>query len=88
LRLQKLPQSFVLQTGRLPQAEGRVIFIRRVSVAGTITVLSQSFRVGKEASGSLPAAGVGHRAREADRVPERARAEALALQAAERLTDT
>jgi len=47
LRLQKLPTSFVVPTGRLPLAEGRVIFIRRVSLAGTVTLLSQSFRVGK-----------------------------------------
>jgi transposase InsO family protein len=51
LRLQKLPASFVVPTGRLPLAEGRVNFIRRVSVAGTITVLSQSFRVGKRHRG-------------------------------------
>jgi len=51
LRLQKLPASFVVPTGRLPLAEGRVIFIRRVGVAGTITVLSQSFRVGKRHRG-------------------------------------
>jgi putative transposase len=51
LRLQKLPASFVVPTGRLPLAEGRVTFIRRVSVAGTVTVLSQSFRVGKRHRG-------------------------------------
>ena len=51
LRLQKLPTSFVVPTGRLPLAAGRVIFIRRVSVAGTVTVLSQSFRVGKKHRG-------------------------------------
>jgi putative transposase len=51
LRLQKLPASFVVPTGRLPLAVGRVIFIRRVSVAGTVTVLSQSFRVGKKHRG-------------------------------------
>ena len=32
-------------------AAGRVTFIRRVSVAGTVTVLSQSFRVGKKHKG-------------------------------------
>jgi transposase InsO family protein len=47
LRLQKLPASFEVPTGKLPLAAGRVTFIRRVSVAGTVTVLSQSFRVGK-----------------------------------------
>src|SRR5262245_62124830 len=47
LRLQKLPARFVVPTGKLPLAEGRVLFIRRVTVAGTVKVLSQSFRVGK-----------------------------------------
>jgi putative transposase len=51
LRLQKLPTSFVVPTGRLPLTAGRVTFIRRVSVAGTVTVLSQSFRVGKRHRG-------------------------------------
>lgn len=37
--------------GRLPVAEGRVTFIRRVSWAGTVTVLSQTFRVGKRHRG-------------------------------------
>ncbi len=51
LRLRKLPASFVVPTGRLPLSEGRVTFIRRVSPAGTVTVLSQSFRVGKRHRG-------------------------------------
>ena len=51
LRLQKLPASFEAPTGRLPLAAGRVTFIRRVSVAGTVTVLSQVFRVGKRHRG-------------------------------------
>jgi putative transposase len=51
LRLQKLPTSFVVPTGRLPLAEGRVTFLRRVSAAGTVTLLSQSFRVGKRHRG-------------------------------------
>jgi putative transposase len=51
LRLQKLPASFVVPTGRLPLAAGRVTFIRRVSVAGTVTLLSQSFRAGKKHKG-------------------------------------
>jgi transposase InsO family protein len=51
LRLQKLPASFVVPTGRLPLSAGRVLFIRRVSVAGTVTVLSQTFRVGKRHRG-------------------------------------
>jgi putative transposase len=51
LRLQKLPARFEVPTGRLPLAAGRVTFIRRVSVAGTVTVLSQTFRVGKKHRG-------------------------------------
>jgi len=51
LRLQKLPASFVVPTDRQPLAAGRVTFIRRVSMAGTVTVLSQSFRVGKRQRG-------------------------------------
>jgi transposase InsO family protein len=51
LRLQKLPASFEVPTQRLPLAAGRVTFIRRVSVTGTVTVLSQSFRVGKKHKG-------------------------------------
>jgi hypothetical protein len=34
-------------TERLPLAAGHVTFIRRESTAGTVSVLSQSFRVGK-----------------------------------------
>jgi hypothetical protein len=51
LRLQKLPRSFVAPTGRLPLAAGRVTFLRRVSTAGAVTLLSQSFRVGKRHRG-------------------------------------
>jgi len=51
LRLQKLPARFEVPTGKLPLAAGRVTFIRRVGVAGTVTVLSQSFRVGKRHRG-------------------------------------
>ena len=51
LRLQKLPANFVVATGRLPLSAGRVTFIRRLSVAGTVTLLSQSFRVGKKHKG-------------------------------------
>lgn len=51
LRLQKLPASFQVPTGKLPLAAGRVTFLRRVSVAGTVAVLSQSFRVGKRHRG-------------------------------------
>jgi putative transposase len=51
LRLQKLPASFVVPTDRQPIAAGRVTFLRRVSVAGTVTVLSQVFQVGKKHRG-------------------------------------
>jgi len=51
LRLQKLPARFEVPTGRQKLAAGWVTFIRRVSVAGTVTVLSQSFRVGKRHRG-------------------------------------
>lgn len=51
LRLRKLPRTFVVPTERLPLAEGRVTFLRRVSGAGTVTVLSQTFRVRKRHRG-------------------------------------
>jgi putative transposase len=51
LRLQKLPANFEVPTDRQKLAVGRVTFIRRVSVAGTVTVLSQSYRVGKRHRG-------------------------------------
>jgi putative transposase len=51
LRLRKLPASFVVPTERQKLAVGRVTFIRRVSTAGTVTVLSQSYRVGKRHRG-------------------------------------
>jgi len=51
LRLRKLPASCVVPTARLPLSEGRVTFIRRVSVAGTVSVLSRSHRVGKRHRG-------------------------------------
>jgi hypothetical protein len=51
LRLRKLPGSFEVPTERLPLAAGRVTFLRRVSGAGTVTVLSQTFRVGKRHRG-------------------------------------
>jgi putative transposase len=51
LRLRRLPASFVVPTDRPPIAAGRVTFIRRVSTAGTVSVLSQSFRVGKRHRG-------------------------------------
>src|SRR5215813_2614910 len=48
LRLRKLPGSFVVPTGRQKLSAGQVTFIRRVSVAGTVTVLSQAYWVGKK----------------------------------------
>lgn len=51
LRLQKLPASFEVPTTKLALAAGRVAFIRRVSLSGTVRVLSQSFRVGKKHRG-------------------------------------
>ncbi len=51
LRLRRLPASFVAPTDRQPLSAGRVTFIRRVSAAGTVSVLSQSFRVGKRHRG-------------------------------------
>jgi transposase InsO family protein len=51
LRLPKLPASFVVPTERLPLSAGRVTFIRRVNWAGTVTLLSQSYRVGNKHKG-------------------------------------
>jgi hypothetical protein len=51
VRLQKLPASWVVPTGRLSLAAGRVTFLRRVRVAGTVTLRSQSFRAGKRQKG-------------------------------------
>ncbi len=51
LRLRKLPASFVVPTERQKLSAGRVTFIRRVSPAGTVSVLSQSLRVGKRHRG-------------------------------------
>jgi putative transposase len=51
LRLRKLPASFVVPMARQKLAAGRVTFIRRVGAAGTVTVLSQSYRVGKRHRG-------------------------------------
>jgi transposase InsO family protein len=58
LRLQKLPAAFEVPTGRLPLAVGRVTFIRRVRVTGTVKVLSQVFRVGKRHRGLYLRLGV------------------------------
>ena len=46
-RLRKLPAHFDLDLDSLPISEGRVLFIRQVSSRGTITLLSQTFKVGK-----------------------------------------
>jgi hypothetical protein len=46
LRVSEPPPDSAVPTGRLPLAAGRVIFIRRESPAGTVSVLSRSFRVG------------------------------------------
>ena len=59
----------MLPTGKLPLAEGFVTFIRRVNVAGTVTVLSQAFRVGKRHRG-LCLRLVVDTGRVADGVPE------------------
>ena len=48
LRLRKLAGNFVVPTGRQKLSAGRVTFIRRVTVAGTVTVLRQAYRVGKK----------------------------------------
>jgi transposase InsO family protein len=50
-RLRRLPESFRAPTERLPVAAGRATFIRQVSATGAVSVLSQSFRVGKRHRG-------------------------------------
>jgi hypothetical protein len=42
-----LPASFVVPAERLPTTAGLLTFIRRVSTAGTVRVVSQSFRMGR-----------------------------------------
>jgi hypothetical protein len=49
--LRKLPAGFIVPTGRLPLSEGRVTLNRRVSGAGAVPVLSQTFRVGERQRG-------------------------------------
>ena len=51
MKITRPAASFVVPTDRQPIAAGRVTFIRRVSPAGTVTVLSQSYRVGKRHRG-------------------------------------
>ena len=46
-RLHRLPSQFTLDTHSLPIAEGRVIFIRCVTAHGRISLLSQTFFVGR-----------------------------------------
>ena len=83
LRLRKLPASFEVPTGRLPLAEGRVTFIRRVSVAGDGHGAEPVVPGGEETPGPVPAVGGRYRSRDADGVPQRPRPQALALQTAE-----
>jgi hypothetical protein len=52
LRLRELPASFVVPTERPKLAANRVIFIRRVSPAGKVSMLSKSDRVGMRHRGS------------------------------------
>jgi hypothetical protein len=58
LRLQKRPARFLVPTERRPLAHGRVTVIRRVRAAGTVPLLSQSFRVGKRHRGLYLRLGV------------------------------
>jgi hypothetical protein len=46
-RLRRLPARFNLNTDALPISEGRVTFIRQVSRRGKITLLGQTFSVGR-----------------------------------------
>lgn len=46
-RLRKLPAKFNLSLEQLPISEGRVIFIRSVSARGTVTLLGQTFKIGR-----------------------------------------
>jgi hypothetical protein len=46
-RLRKLPANFTIDGKKLPVALGKVTFIRLVSTHGTISILGQSFKVGK-----------------------------------------
>jgi len=50
-RLRKLPQRYAIPTEALPLTAGRVTFLRRVSLQGTVSVLDQPFRVGKRHKG-------------------------------------
>jgi transposase InsO family protein len=46
-RLRKLPANFTIDEKKLPIAVGKVTFIRLVCIHGTISILGQSFKVGK-----------------------------------------
>jgi len=46
-RLRKLPANFTIDEKKLPVAVGKVTFIRLVSGQGTVSILEQSFEVGK-----------------------------------------
>jgi len=46
-RLRKLPANFTIDKKKLPIATGKVTFIRLVSGQGTVSILEQSFKVGK-----------------------------------------
>lgn len=50
-KLQKLPQRFTVPTDKLPIAAGRVTFIRQVTPKGNVSLLSQTFKVGKRLKG-------------------------------------
>jgi len=50
-RLRKLPQRYAIPMEALPLTAGRVTFLRRVSLQGTVSVLDQPFRVGKRHKG-------------------------------------
>jgi putative transposase len=46
-RLRKLPADFTIDQKKLPIAAGKVTFIRLVSAQGKVSILGQSFKVGK-----------------------------------------
>lgn len=46
-RLRKLPANFTFDKRKLPIAVGKVTFFRLVSIHGTVSVLDQSFKLGK-----------------------------------------
>jgi transposase InsO family protein len=50
-QLQKLPATYVIPTGLLPIAAGRISFIRQVTLNGKVHLLSQTFKIGKRLKG-------------------------------------